>query len=403
MTTGREFHNIVWPMAVGETIVWAAFYYLFPALLPEWERTMGWTKTELSGAMTLALLTSALLAPFAGRLIDHGSGRYMFTGGTVFGGVMLVALSQVTQLWQFYVVWFGLGVAMSATLYVPCFAVLTHYMADRAKRAIMLVTLVAGLAGTIAFPGAHALIEAMDWRSAVLVFAGFVFLVSVPTIWISCKRAEATGGHSVPETSAKTRDVMVVTKTVTFWLLCIVVMAMALGHGMIITHLLPILDDRGVHPEAAILAASLIGPMQVSGRLAMMAAERHVSMMVIGVGSFAALFLGALALLSAGGSPALVVGFVILQGAGAGVTSIVRPVITAELLGRRNFGVISGMLAIPYMGGFALAPSVAALLWTVGGYDLALMLAAGLAVMGMLAVLGASHWRPALPANPSSS
>ncbi|MBT6826214.1 MAG: MFS transporter, partial [Rhodospirillales bacterium] len=77
-TSSREFHRIVWPMAIGETIVWASFYYLFPALLPEWERSMGWSKTELSGAMTLALLTSALLAPFAGRLIDHGYSRITF-------------------------------------------------------------------------------------------------------------------------------------------------------------------------------------------------------------------------------------------------------------------------------------------------------------------------------------
>ncbi|MBT6826741.1 MAG: MFS transporter, partial [Rhodospirillales bacterium] len=307
----------------------------------------------------------------------------------------LVALSQVTQLWQFYVVWFGLGVAMSATLYVACFAVLTHYMAGQAKRAITLVTLVAGLAGTIAFPGVHGLMSFLDWRQAVLVFAAFIFAVAVPTIWSSCKRAETAGEQNVPETSGKSRDVMVVTKTAAFWLLGLVVMAMSLGHGMIITHLLPILDDRGIHPETAILAAAMIGPMQVSGRLAMMAADRHASVLAVAVGSFVALFLGPAALLFAGGSPALVVAFVILQGAGAGVTSIVRPVLTAELLGRRNFGMISGLLAIPYMGGFALAPSVAAVLWTWGGYDLALMLAGTVAGIGMVSVLAAWHWRPA--------
>ncbi len=382
-------------MAVGETIAWASFYYLFPALLPEWERSLGWTKTELSGALTLALVTSALLAPFAGRLIDHGYGRYVFTGGTAFGGVMLVLLSQVTELWQFYAVWFGLGIAMSASLYEACFAVLTHYMADRAKRAITLVTLAAGLAGTIAFPGAHALTEIMDWRNTVLVFAGCLFVVSVPTIWLSSKRVAIVGRHDAPKSSPNTRDAMVVARTLTFWLLGTAVLTMSLGHGMIITHLLPILDDRGIHPEAAVMAASMIGPMQVAGRLAMMAAERHVSVLAITMGSFVALILAATALLSMRSAPALVVAFVILQGAGVGVSSIIRPVITAELLGRRNFGVISGMLAIPYMGGYAAAPSVAALLWTVGGYDLAIVLAGATAVVGLLAAIGAWRWRPA--------
>lgn len=380
-------------MAIGETILWASFYYLFPALLPEWERNMGWSKAELSGALTLALLTSALLAPFAGRLIDHSLGRYVFTGGAVFGGLMLVALSQVTELWQFYAVWFGLGIAMSASLYEACFAVLTHYMADRAKRAITLVTLVAGLAGTIAFPGAHTLTELMDWRSTVLVFAVFVFVISVPAIWFSCTRMTILGRHNAPERSRNTRDAVVVTRTLVFWLLAIVVTSMSLGHGILITHLLPILSDRGVDPGAAILAAAMIGPMQVSGRLAMMASERYVSVLSITIGALVMLIVAATALLNAGGTPGLVVAFVVLQGAGVGVSSIIRPVLTAELLGRRNFGVISGLLAIPYMGGYAAAPSVAALLWGIGGYDYVIFLAGSTAAVGLLAAICAWRWR----------
>ncbi len=46
------FRRIVWPLAIAEIIMWAAMYYLFPALLLEWERDLGWSKTELSGAFT---------------------------------------------------------------------------------------------------------------------------------------------------------------------------------------------------------------------------------------------------------------------------------------------------------------------------------------------------------------
>ena len=37
-------------LAVGETIVWAAFYYTFPALLTRWVSTEGWSKTALTAA-----------------------------------------------------------------------------------------------------------------------------------------------------------------------------------------------------------------------------------------------------------------------------------------------------------------------------------------------------------------
>lgn len=103
--TAYPFRQVVWPFAVAETVVWAIMYYLFPAMLPEWERGLGWSKTGLSGAFTLSLVVSAVLAPVAGRLIDHGLSRFAFVGGAVFGALMLVLLSQVTTLWQFYAVW----------------------------------------------------------------------------------------------------------------------------------------------------------------------------------------------------------------------------------------------------------------------------------------------------------
>ena len=62
-------------LALGETLVWAGLFYSFPALLPHWERDLGWSKTTLSGAFTLALVASAAAAPFAGRLVDRGRGR----------------------------------------------------------------------------------------------------------------------------------------------------------------------------------------------------------------------------------------------------------------------------------------------------------------------------------------
>ncbi len=135
-----RFRHIVWPFAVGETIVWASFFYLFPALLPEWQRSLGWSVNELSAAFSGALVASALLAPSMGHLIDRGLSRLVFTGCAVLGAVMLLLLSQVTELWQFFAVWIGLGVAMSGALYEACFAIITRSMGDNAKRAITLIT-----------------------------------------------------------------------------------------------------------------------------------------------------------------------------------------------------------------------------------------------------------------------
>ena len=388
-----RFHSIVWPLAVAETIVWAAMYYAFPALLPEWERDLGWSRTELSVAFTLSLLVSASLVPVAGRLIDRGLARTIFTGGAVLGAALLALLSAVTELWQFYCIWIGLGVAMSGTLYEACFAVLVRSTGDRARRAITIVSIVAGLAGTVSFPSAHLLSAAFGWRGAVLAFAAAVCLVAVPLIRSACRRAEAQAPMHAPDPSASAAQALAVTRIPAFWLLATAIFLAALDHGMLVSHVLPILDDRGIDAGLAVIAASFIGPMQVAGRLVLMAADRLATTLVASTACFAMMAVAGVCLLHANSAPALVIGFVVLQGAGIGIASVMRPVVTTELLGRRNFGVVSGLIGLMHMGGYAIAPSVSALVWASGGYDRVIVLAVAAAVVAVAALLAA--WRAA--------
>ncbi len=397
MPDKATFRQIVWPFAIAETIVWAAMYYSFPALLLTWEQDLGWSKTELAGAFTSALIVSAMLAPVMGRLIDHGYGRYVFMGCMLLGAVLLCILSQVTQLWQFYAVWIGLGVAMSGALYEACFAIITRSFGSDAKRAITLVTLVAGLAGTVSFPSAHALVELAGWRVTLVVFAAAMVFVAGPLIWLGCRAADrmAEGRATVP--SRKARHAMRVLKTVAFWALALAFAMLATHHAMIFTHILPMLDERGIPKEAAILAASMMGPMQVAGRLAMMAAERHVSTMIIASGCFVAVGGASVALFGTAAVPSLIAIFVLLQGAGNGVVSIVRPVLVATLLSRRDFGVVSGLVAVAFMAGSAFGPTIGSLIWGIGGYDLVITLAIVMPAIGLVLLLVAAQFASPVP------
>jgi len=76
----------VWQLAIAQTIVWAGLYYGFPALILRWETEFGWTKAELTGAVTLSIGLSALFSPLAGRLIDRGLGPQVLAGGALAGG-----------------------------------------------------------------------------------------------------------------------------------------------------------------------------------------------------------------------------------------------------------------------------------------------------------------------------
>ncbi len=383
------------PLALAQTIVWAAMYYAFPALLPEWERDLGWSKTEISGAFTAALVVTAVLAPMAGRLIDRGAARLIHPGGAALGALMLAGLSQVTELWQFYAVWIGIGLAMSVCLYEACFAIITVTVGSQARVAITTVTLFAGFAGTVSFPSAHYLTGLFGWRGAVLCFAGAVAVLVIPLMLVGLRRLERhrVTEEAVEETPGDAAGRAAVTRRPAFWLLGFAFGTIGLVQGSVLSHLLPILADRGIGAATAVLAASMIGPMQVLGRVVMVATERRVNTFGVAMACYLGMAVGCAALLMADVAPWLVAVFVVLHGAAYGTASIVRPVLTAEVLGRRRFGVISGMLAIPFMGGFAIGPTAAALLWEAGGYDLVVGLAAGAALAGLAAVVVAGRVR----------
>jgi MFS family permease len=384
------FRRIVWPLAIAQIFMWAAMFYLFPALLLVWERELGWSKTELSGAFTLALVVSAVLAPGVGRIIDRGFGCRLFTGSAILGSLLLVLLSMVTKLWQFYAVWVVIGVAMAGGLYEACFAILTRTMGTRAKQAITMVTLIAGFAGTVAFPGAHALVGSFGWRGAVQIFAAAIFLIATPLIGFGCHISEKHCDACTVIAGQKTTAMSGIFSTVRFWLLAVAFTAIALDHGVLLTHLLPLLNDRGIQSQTAVLAASMIGPMQVAGRLAMVAAGQRVSTLAVFIVAYISMATAALSLLGSGTWPLLLAIFILLQGAGFGVMSIMRPVMTAELFGRENFGLIAGSLAAPYLGAAAAAPTIAALIYGIGGYDLVIWFAGGAAGLGLAALLAAA-------------
>src|SRR3546814_15539257 len=79
---------------------------------------------------------------------------------------------------------------------------------------------------------------------------------------------------------------------------------------------LPMLAERGIPDGMAVFAAAMIGPMQVAGRLAMMAVERQVSNRGITVACFLSVSLATVSLMTASLVPIMLVPFVLLQGSG---------------------------------------------------------------------------------------
>lgn len=370
-------------LAIAQTLVWAGFYYLFPALLLRWEQSLSWSKADLTAAITLAILISAMFSPLAGKLIDQGKGALMMTASCLIGALCLIWLSLVTHKFEFYLIWALLGMVMAGCLYEPCFALITRAKGTQAKQSIILVTLVAGFASTICYPSIYALSESIGWNTGVQVFAVVLIFIATPLMWFGANAVEQNATatpHSQRDSVAQQRSFL---GRPVFWLLALGFALLAIVHGVTIHHMFPILADRGINADTAVMAASFIGPMQVAGRLAMMAAERHISFSKITASCFVFVGLAVLLLMNTTGIPTLLVGFVILFGSAHGVVSIVRPVVARDILGGNNFGAKFGAMALLYLAGSASAPYLGSLVWGIGGYDLVLWVLIGLAMLAM--------------------
>ena len=377
-------------LAVGQTLQWASIFYIFPALLLRWEHDLGWSKADLTAAITIAVLVSALASPLAGKIIDHGKGPVMLAGSAVLGGAGLLILAAVAARWQFYAVWFLIGIAMAGCLYEPCFALVTRARGKDAKQGIILITLVAGFASTISYPVTYALAEHLGWRGACVTFSAIVVLVAVPITWVGACRLEQSRKlpDAPPSAAAAGRGFL---GRRAFWFLALAFSCTAMAHGAALHHLLPLLDEREVPPQTAVLAASLIGPMQVAGRLAVMASGSYLSHNAVAVLIFGVLGAAVLTLLASGISLAFLLAFVVLFGSAWGAVSIVRPLLARDILGEEDFGAKSGALALPFLAGSALAPFLGSLIWEAGGYDALLIVLIGVTGVGLGLYLAANR------------
>ena len=157
----------------------------------------------------------------------------------------------------------------------------------------------------------------------------------------------------------------------------------------------PLLTTWGVETTAMLTSVAIIGPMQVAGRIVLMCCSARLETREIGMAVTVLLPASVLALLFL--PHTLLAGLVAtLYGAGNGIMTIVRGIAVSDLIGRTHYGAINGALTVPTTVAKAVAPFLAAALWSAVG-DPALMLwtILGSALLGtvgfVLALSGASR------------
>jgi len=354
---GRRRETVRLTVALGLTqlIAWGTTFYLPAVVMGVAGPDLGLSRAGTVGAFSWALVVSGLCAPRMGRWIDRHGGRGVLASGTVLLAVGLALLAAARGPWAWYGGWTVLGVGMALALYDAAFATAGRLLGTAAGSVITGITLIAGFASSVFWPAGVALVHRFGWRATLLVYGGTLLAVNLPLILLLVPRAGAPGAIVAARAAGvpvgRRRVAALACLSGFFSLRWLITSAIAV-------YVLHLFQALGLSAGQAVLAAALIGPGQVLGRVVDWSVGRRFGVLARARLAAALLPMGVV-VLALGGAVAVPV-FAVLYGMSNGILSINRGTLPMAIFGPAGYAALLGWLAVPPLLAQAAAPSVAA-------------------------------------------
>ncbi|HWM20586.1 MAG TPA: MFS transporter [Ilumatobacteraceae bacterium] len=383
-------------LGVGQLVAWGSFYYVFVSLTDPMAEEFGWTKTEIAGALSVALATTGLCSYVRGRWIDRYGGRLLMTCAAFCGAALLLVWAQATALWHLYAISVGIGIVSAMLLYDAAFAVVARMLGADYRRAIIVITLFGGLASTVFVPLTQFLVTSFGWRNALMCLAAIQlpFSGGIPYLLLR-GREMAAGDATAPGNPTVVTSIKPALAHPVFWLLALSFVSYAFLFTSLIFNLVPMLRESGYTTAEAVAAYACIGPSQLAGRVAVLTLERFISLTLAGLIGTLFPVLAMIVLMTLDPHSPLVIVFAIAFGTGMGIKTIVQATAAPEFLGRAGYGALQGALMIPVYLAQAVSPFLAAWIWQLDGrYELLQVVLLLMAGISAAAFLLAARLRP---------
>ena len=399
---------------VGMGLSYAMFtVFAFGALVKPLEAEFGWSRGELSLAITMTNLAVVIASPCLGFFIDRFGVRRTLLPSVTLMGLVVAAMTLLSpNLWHFYALYFLIPFLGAGTLPQSYSRVLLAWFSRRRGLALGVSLSGFGVGAMLVPVFVQAVSASYGWRMAYAGFALLIFALALPMAAFVLKEtpeemglkpdgdpvdetddgaAGPDGGGAGPATAAdiglSCRDAA---RTLSFWLILTSFLLVGVGITGMLAHLVPMLIDRGVAPAVAALCMSLLALGLVAGRiLAGVLMDRFFAPYVAAV--FLLGLVAGIVLLATGASGWLI--FVAALGVGLATGSEISEIayISSRYFGPRAFGLIYGVMFSAFqLGSMAGAPLMGFYRDLTGNYIGALWATAGIVLVGvaLIALLG---------------
>ena len=374
-------------------------------IMPVWQSELGWSSSFISGAGAAALIVMAIVAPFAGRLVDRKTPQFVMSLGLVCIGIGSAIVATASNKIVFVIGYSGfcaVGFGIVAT-HVVSTAVVRVFDKNQ------------GLATGIATSGATGgqflvvpLIAVLliygSWRWSFAVLSVSALLM-VPLIQWFMGRANTKDNvtdSTIPDRSSITEDLEFVLSKPTFHILFWSYLICGFTTtGVIETHFLPFASHHGFPPISSAAAYGVLSAVNLFGMiLAGWLSDRvNRQILLASIYLLRALTFILLTNVPGTGLESLFL-FSVLFGVVDYSTIPVTVSLVASHVGRRVMGLAMGLIAAGHAVGGALGSFLGGYLFdAIGNYEMlwtaSLWLAVGAGAMVLLIPVNTPDPEPA--------
>lgn len=361
----------------------------------------GWSRTEMSGAVSLGGVLAAIISPMVGPFVDRRGARLVLCLAVAGIGIACMALSFTQSLLVFYLLFCFARMTWAGPFDLGLYGALNNWFVARRAIATSIATL-AQMSGLVVLPlVAQFAMTGADWRAGWIAVGATVLIVGFVPCWLLLvRRPEDVGlqpdrlADGTVTTLAEPRwsraEAM---RTPAFWLLSLYTVLVFPVQAGVSLHQAPHLIERGIPPVQAAAVIAFFSAMSAVASLGIGFLPRRwpvrnlmaVSAACLGVGSFGLIGV------SSAVSACLPAG---LFGLGIGGVMMLLPMAWADYFGRESYGAIRGVALTMQVTAQAAGPLVSGLLRdSSGNYSMSLMLFGVLAALAIFAALAARQPR----------
>ena len=231
----------------------------------------GWDRAQVSLAATYFTIALAFSIPVIGQLADRfGSRRVLLPSILVFAALLALPALLVDTLWKLYLIYILMGCLGAGANALPYLRTIATWFDARRGLAIGIAMGGSGMGFAYVPPLLQYVIDTYDWRAGYICLAIFTVVVTIPLVYYFLRDAPAAQGRADDRQgdSGKTSlKLLPLLKSRLLWQLFLIFCLLSFGLYGVLSHLAPMMSDRGMTTADAALVQSTLGIAIVGSRI----------------------------------------------------------------------------------------------------------------------------------------